>query len=75
MKTAHQLVADLLEAVDTTKGNCIQLPKEDAVRIAELLVKVQFVGETPQYRDGKILFIPDGSETPSASRPLIYEKK
>ena len=56
MKTAQNLVADLLAAVDSTKGNSIQLPKEDAVRIAELLVRVQFVGEIPKQRDGEILF-------------------
>ena len=56
MKTARSLVADLLEAVDSTNGSFIQLPKEDAVRIAELLVGVQFVGETPKRLDGKILF-------------------
>ena len=56
VKTAQSLVADLLKAVDTTSGNMIKLPKEDAVRIAELLVRVQFVGETPKKRDGQILF-------------------
>ena len=56
MKTAQSLVADLLKAVDTTKGKSIQLSKEDAVRIAELLVRVQFVGETPIRREGEILF-------------------
>ena len=56
MKTAQNLAADLLAAVDTTKGSTIRLSKEDAVRIAELLVRVQFVGETPKRRDGEILF-------------------
>ena len=56
MKTAQNLVADLLKAVDTTKGSTIQLSKEDAVRIAELLVRVQFVGETPSTSNGRILF-------------------
>jgi len=56
MKTAQALVADLLAAVDSTEGNYILIPKEDAVRIAELLVRVRFVGETPQRRDGEILF-------------------
>ena len=56
MKTAQNLVADLLAAVDKTQGSTIQLSKEDAVRIAELLVRVQFVGETPSYSNGRILF-------------------
>ena len=56
MKTAQNLVADLLAAVDSTKGNTIQIPKEDAVRIAELLVRVQFVGDTPSRSGGRILF-------------------
>lgn len=56
MKSARDLAASLLEAVDTTRGNLIQIPKEDAVRIAELLVRVQFVGEAPVRRDGQILF-------------------
>ena len=56
MKTAQNLVADLLKSVDSTQGNLIQLSKEDAVRIAELLVRVQFVGETPKRRNGGILF-------------------
>ena len=56
MKTAQKLVADLLAAVDKTKGSDIRLSKEDAVRIAELLVRVQFVGETPSRSNGRILF-------------------
>lgn len=56
MKTAENLVADLLKAVDTTEGKYVQLAKEDAVRIAELLVRVQFVGEVPDKRKGRILF-------------------
>ena len=56
MRTARDLAADLLKAVDTVQGEYIQLPKEDAVRIAELLVRVQFVGEVPKMQDGKILF-------------------
>ena len=56
MTTAHQLVADLLDAVDSVEGDYIQIPKMDAVRIAELLVKAQFVGEAPSYRNGKMLF-------------------
>ena len=56
MKTARELVASLLNAVDTTEGDFIQIPKSDAVRISELLVNVQFVGETPVYQNGKILF-------------------
>ena len=56
MKTAENLVADLLKAVDTTEGKYVQLAKEDAVRIAELLVRVQFVGEVPDKQKGRILF-------------------
>lgn len=56
MKTAQSLVADLLKEVDSTEGSYIRLSKEDAVRIAELLVRVQFVGEVPRKRDGEILF-------------------
>ena len=56
MKTAQSLVADLLHAVDTTEGNEIRLSKEDAVRIAELLVRVRFVGEVPKTKEGQILF-------------------
>ncbi len=56
MKTAQGLVADLLKEVDSTEGNYIRIPKEDAVRIAELLVRVQFVGEVPIKRAGEILF-------------------
>ena len=56
MTTTHRLVADLLDAVDSTEGDYIRIPKTDAVRIAELLVKAQFVGEAPSYRNGKILF-------------------
>ena len=56
MRTAQSIVADLLKEVDSTRGNYIRITKEDAVRIAELLVRVQFVGETPKKRDGQILF-------------------
>ena len=56
MKTAQRLAADLLKAVDSTQGNQIQLAKEDAVRIAELLVRTQFVSRMPQARNGEILF-------------------
>jgi hypothetical protein len=49
MKTTRELVADLLKAVDSTEGDSVRIPKSDAVRIAELLVGVQFVGETPVY--------------------------
>lgn len=56
MKTTRELVADLLKAVDSTEGDSVRIPKSDAVRIAELLVGVQFVGETPIYQNGKILF-------------------
>ncbi len=56
MKTALGLVSDLLKEVDSSRGNYIQITKEDAVRIAELLARVQFVGEVPQKREGQILF-------------------
>ena len=56
MKTAQELVADILAAVESTEGKDIQISKEDAVRIAELLVNVRFVGETPKRRNGRILF-------------------
>jgi len=56
MKTAQKLAASLLHAVDTAEGNSIQIPKEDAVRIAELLVGVQFVGALPKMRNGQKLF-------------------
>ena len=56
MKMAQSLVADLLKAVDSTEGEYIQLSKEDAIRIAELLGRVQFVGEVPKKKDGEILF-------------------
>ena len=56
MKTPQQLVANLLEEVESTSGNIIKITKEDALRIAELLVNVQFVGEVPKKRNGKILF-------------------
>ena len=56
MKTVHALVADLLKAVDSAEGDDVRIPKSDAVRIAELLVGVQFVGETPTRRDGRIMF-------------------
>ena len=56
MRTAQSIVADLLKEVDSTQGNYIRITKEDAVCIAELLVRVQFVGETPKKRDGQILF-------------------
>lgn len=56
MKMARELAADLLKAVDTTEGDSIRILKTDAVRISELLVGVQFVGETPIRRNGRILF-------------------
>ena len=56
MKTERDLVADLLNEVDTTEGDYVRILKTDAIRIAELLVKVQFVGEAPVYHNGKILF-------------------
>lgn len=56
MTTTHRLVADLLDAVDSTEGEYIRIPKTDAVRIAELLVKAQFVAEAPSLSNGKILF-------------------
>ena len=42
-----------------------------------LLEKKEVKGSTGilAIRDGNLLFIPNGSETPAASRPLIYEKK
>ena len=56
MIATHRLVANLLDAVDSTEGEYIRIPKTDAVRIAELLVNAQFVSEAPSYRDGEILF-------------------
>ena len=52
-------------------------PALTAKLVTLLLEKKELKGSTgiAALRDGKILFIPDGSETPSASRPLIYEKK
>ena len=41
MKTAQELVAGILAAVESTEGKDIQISKEDAVRIAELLVNVR----------------------------------
>lgn len=78
MKTAQKLVADLLKEVDTTTGSTIQITKEDAVRIAELLVRVQFVGEVPIQRNGKTLFYcPDCEKSFSADGredPECFEK-
>ena len=45
MKTAQNLAADLLAAVDTTKGSTIRLSKEDAVRIA--------AANSPEFRADK----------------------
>ncbi len=81
MKTTRELVADLLKAVDSTEGDYIRIPKSDAVRISELLVNVQFVGETPIYHDGKILFYcpacersftADGTEDPESFEKWHY---
>ena len=49
MTPTHRLVADLLDAVDSAEGDHIRFPKTDAIRIAELLVRAQFVGEAPSY--------------------------
>ena len=56
MTTTHWLVADLLEAADAVEGDYIRIRKTDAVRIAELLVKAQFVSEALSVTNGKILF-------------------
>ena len=52
-------------------------PALDTKLVTLLLEKKELKGSTGvlAIRDGTILFIPNGSETPSASRPLIYEKK
>ena len=43
----------------------------------QLLDRKELQGSTGilAIRDGKILFIPNGSDTPAVSRSLIYEKK
>ena len=56
MKTAQNLAAELLAAVDSAEGSYIEISKNDAVRIAELLVKAQFVRKTAPRRNGEILF-------------------
>ena len=52
-------------------------PALNAKLVTLLLEKKEVKGSTGilAIRDGKILFTPNGSETPSASRPLRYEKK
>jgi DNA topoisomerase-3 len=42
-----------------------------------LLEKKQLQGSTGilMLREGRILFYPNGSETPSVNRSLIYERK
>ena len=45
--------------------------------VTQLLDRKELQGSTGilAIRDGKILFIPNGSDTPAVSRSLIYEKK
>ena len=52
-------------------------PALNAKLVTLLLEKKEVKGSTGilAIRDGKILFTPNGSETPSAARPLRYEKK
>ena len=52
-------------------------PALTAKLVTLLLDRKEVKGSTGvlAIRNGKILFVPNGSDTPAASRPLIYEKK